>query len=214
VRCPSNQRVHDRSLTATRQRFDLGLSLGSVCGMTRVWLADWEWACCGDPFAVGDDFDFGIETRDPLILTETLGPALVVTVDAIESHHESEFTDRVRGRVMAVHAVTHEVVERRALRRPGHGAPLTAAMPADGQEWPTTRRELGNGVFVGSRPSRYVIDVVPVAGSVALEPARGVRLPTSAQDRHPPSVADLATDPPPERSSRSRIGWLVDVEER
>ena len=23
--------------------------------MTRVWLSTWEWACCGDPFAVGDD---------------------------------------------------------------------------------------------------------------------------------------------------------------
>jgi len=178
-----------------------------------VWLADWEWACCGDPFAVGDEVDFGIERRDPLILTETLGPALVVTVDAIESHHESEFSDRVRGRVMAAYAVTHEIVERPALRRPGHGAPLTSSMPADGEEWPTTKRDLGNGVFVGSKPSRHVIEVVPVPGSAALEPARGVRLPTSAQDRQPPSVDDLTTDPPPERSSRSLIGWLVDVEE-
>jgi hypothetical protein len=183
--------------------------------MTRVWLADWEWACCGNQFAVGDDVDFGIETRDPsLILAQTLGPTLVVTVDAIESHHEAEFTDQVRGRVTAVHAVTHEVVERRTLRRPGHGAPLTASMPADGEEWPTTRRDLGNGVFVGSRPSRYVIEVVPVPGSAALEPARGVRLPAPARDGLPPHVADPTTDPPPERSSRSLLGWLVDVEER
>jgi len=182
--------------------------------MTRVWLGEWEWACCGDPFAVGDDVDFGIETRDPSsILAETLGPALVVTVDAIESHHESEFSDRVRGRVTAVHAVTHEVVERRTLRRPGHGAPQTASMPADGEEWRTTRRDLGNGVFVGSSPSRYVIEVVPVPGSAALEPARGVGLAAPAREGHPSSFADFTTDPSPERSSRSHIGWLVDVEE-
>lgn len=183
--------------------------------MTRVWLEDWEWACCGDPFAVGDDVDFGIETRDPsLILAATLGPALVVTVDAIESHHEAEFTERVRGRVTAVHAVTHEVVERRALRRPGHGAPLTASMPADGEEWATTRHDLGNGVIVGSSPSRYVIEVVPVPGSAALESALGVRLPASPRDGLPPTVVDVTTEPPPERSSRSPIGWLVDIEER
>ncbi len=191
------------------------LALASVCSMTRVWLWGWEWECCGDPFAVGDDVDFGIETRDPSsTLADTLGPTLAAAVDAIESHHESEFADRIRGRVTAVHAVTHEVVERRTLRRPGHGAPLTALMPTDGEEWPTTRRDLGNGVSIGSTPSRYVIEVVPVPDSAALEPTRGVRLPASATDAPPPRVPDLTTDPPPERSSRSRVGWLVDVEER
>ncbi|WP_374978286.1 DUF6578 domain-containing protein [Microbacterium trichothecenolyticum] len=24
---------------------------------------DWEWACCGRPFAVGDEVDFGIRAR-------------------------------------------------------------------------------------------------------------------------------------------------------
>ncbi len=54
--------------------------------MTRVWLTSWEWACCGEAFAVGDDIDFGIETRSPHpALAESLGPELVGTVDAIES---------------------------------------------------------------------------------------------------------------------------------
>ena len=183
--------------------------------MTRVWLADWEWECCGDPFAVGDDVDFGIETRDPsAILADTLTPALAATVEAIESHHEAESLDRVRGRVTAVHAVTQEVIERRTLRRPGHGAPLSASMPADGEEWPVTRRDLGNGVSVGSQPSRYMIEVVPVPGSEALEPARGIRLPIATPDGVPPATADLTTHPPSERTSRSLAGWLVDVEER
>nr|WP_104125915.1 hypothetical protein [Cryobacterium sp. Y57] len=63
-----------------------------------------------------------------------LGPELIATVDAMESHHEEAFTDRVRGRVVAVHAVTQDVIERRSLRLPGHGAPPESIMPADGDE--------------------------------------------------------------------------------
>ena len=146
--------------------------------MARVWMPAWEWACCGDAFGVGDDVDFGIETRTPHpALAEVLGPALVATIDAIESHHEEDFDDRVRGRVVAVHGVTQEVIEHRSLSRPGHGAPPTTAMPPDGEEWPVTGRDLGNGVFIGSRPSRYVTEIVPIPDTAVLETARGVRLP-------------------------------------
>jgi hypothetical protein len=180
--------------------------------MTRVWLTRWEWECCGDAFAVGDDVDFGIATRDVAShLSETLGPALVGTVDAIESHHEEEFADRVRGRVTAVHRVTRELAERRSLRRPGHGAPPDAVMPPDGEEWPTVSRDLGNGVVAGSRPSRYVIQAEPVPDSAVLEPADGVRLPPAVPDEPRALVAD--PDPPLERRRRSYVGWLVDVEE-
>ena len=180
--------------------------------MTRVWLTEWEWACCGDAFAVGDDVDFGIATRDARSqLTETLGPQLVATVDAIESHHEEEIPDRVQGRVTAIHAVTREVVERRSLRRPGHGAPLDAVIPSDGDEWPMTGLELGNGMFIGTRPSRYVITAEPVPDSAVLEPAPGVRLPAAEPEESPTFVAE--PDPPPERRTRSYVGWLVDVDE-
>lgn len=187
----------------------------SVGTMTRVWLSDWEWACCGDPFAVGDHVDFGIETRSPRpLLADTLGPALVATVDAIESHHEESFADRVRGQVVAVHAVTREVIERRSLRRPGHGAPLTATMPPSGEEWPVTnRRELGNGAYMGTAPSRYMIEVVPVSDTAATEPVRGVRLPSEADGEPLPSLDELTTDPPVEHRTRSLVGWIVDVEE-
>ncbi|NLP84022.1 hypothetical protein HF576_09185 [Microbacterium sp. CFH 90308] len=180
--------------------------------MTRVWLTDWEWACCGDAFVVGDDVDFGIATRDVASrLSETLGPSLVGTVDAVESHHEEDFPDRVRGRVTAIHAVTREFVERRSLRRPGHGAPLDAVMPPDGEEWPTVTRDLGNGVVAGSRPSRYVIEAEPVPDSAVLVPAAGVRLPPAVPDEPRALLAD--PDPPLERRRRSYAGWLVDVEE-
>ncbi|MFE7196855.1 DUF6578 domain-containing protein [Microbacterium oxydans] len=81
--------------------------------MTRVWLTPWEWACCGDPFEIGGEVDFGIRSRDPEGLVDELGAELAGTVDALESHHEEEHADRVRGRVIAVHEVSREVVERR-----------------------------------------------------------------------------------------------------
>jgi hypothetical protein len=86
-------------------------------------------------------------------------------------------------------------------------------MPPEGDEWPVTGRELGNGVFVGSRPSRYVIECVPVPDSAVLEHAPGVRLPAAEQDEPLPAAAQLAGDPPVERRTRSLAGWLVDVEE-
>jgi len=183
--------------------------------MTRVWLTEWEWACCGDGFAVGDEVDFGIATRTPdPSLGELLGSALIATVDAFESHHEDEFADRVRGRVAAVNVVTHEVEERCFLRRPGHGAPPDAVMPIDGEDWPMVRRDLGGGVFAGSRPSRYVIEVVPLPGTATLEPARGVRLPSAEPDASPQPAGTSIVPPPSGREPRSLAGWLVDIEER
>ncbi|MFE1663294.1 DUF6578 domain-containing protein [Microbacterium sp. P02] len=187
-----------------------------MSAITRVWLADGEWQCCGEAFAVGDDIDFGIATRSPhLALADKLGPVLVETVDAIESHHEDDFVDRVRGRVLQVHAVTREVVERRSLRRPGHGAPPTAVMPPAGEEWPLIRHEWGNGVgaWVGSRPSRYVVEIIPIPDTAVLDPVDGVRLPAAEGEEAPPSFAVPAEDPPPERRTRSFMGWLVDIDE-
>jgi hypothetical protein len=182
--------------------------------MTRIWLTEWEWACCGDAFSIGDDVDFGIRTRTPhLALSDMLGPELVTTVDAMESHHEEEFTDHVRGRVVAVNAVTGDVIERRSLRRPGHGAPPDAVMPADGEAWAMAGREVGSGVFVGTSPSRYMIEVVSVPDTAILTPARGVRLATAEETEPLASAAELATDPPPERRRPSLAGWLVDVHE-
>ena len=179
--------------------------------MTRVWLTEWEWACCGNGFAVGDEVDFGIESRTPdSFLTGLLGPTIAATVHAVESHHEAEFADRVRGRVTAVHAVTHDVEQRRSLRRPGHGAPPDAVMPPEGEEWPMIARDLGDGVFAGSRPSRFVIEIVPVPDTAALEPVPGVRLSSAEDDASVPSVGG----PLPDETTRQLAGWLVDVDDR
>ena len=179
--------------------------------MTRVWLYSWEWDCCGDRFAVGDHVDLGIESRRPNTgLGELLGPEIAASVDAAESHHEHEFTDRVRGRVLAVHDVTHDVIERRTLRRPGHGAAMDAVMPADGEEWPMVGRVLGNGVFLGFRPTRYMVEIVSVPGTAALEPVPGIGLGTPAAGH---SRATSADAPPLERRRRAFAGWLVDIDE-
>ncbi|MEV4689469.1 DUF6578 domain-containing protein [Microbacterium sp. LWH3-1.2] len=183
--------------------------------MTHVWLTEWEWACCGDAFVVGDEVDFGIATRTPdPSLGDLLGPALIATVDAVESHHEQEVADRVRGRVTAVSMVAHEVEERRSLRRPGHGAPADAVMPPDGEEWPLVGRDLGGGVFAGSRPSRYVVEIVPVPGTAKLEPTRGVRLPPEEPDTPLQPDGASMSRPLGEGTTRSFAGWLVDIEER
>ncbi|MEC5149394.1 DUF6578 domain-containing protein [Cryobacterium sp. GrIS_2_6] len=180
--------------------------------MTRVWLTKWEWACCGDAFAIGDEVDFGIETRTShAALSDVLGPELIATVDAMESHHEEEFTDRVRGRVVAVHEVTQDVIERRSLRRSGHGAPPESIMPADGDEWPMVGRGFGNGVFVGTTPSRYMIEIEPVTNTAMLTSAQGLRLRIDDEAEQLFCVGEFAV-PPPEQRRRSLEGWLVDVQ--
>lgn len=187
--------------------------------MTRVWLEEWEWACCGDAFEIGDDVDFGIRTRTPESgLSKLLGAELAATVDAMESHHEDEFTDRVRGKVVGVNTVTVDVIDRRSLRRPGHGAPLDAVMPAPGEDWPMIVSGAGsdadgNEVLFGTLPTRYLIESERVPDSATLTPAGGVR---SGTDDEAESIAPAAgrdTDPPPERRRQSFAGWLVDVDE-
>ncbi|WP_045278523.1 DUF6578 domain-containing protein [Microbacterium oxydans] len=154
--------------------------------MTRVWLSRWEWACCGDPFAVGDRVDFGIWTRDPTSLVEMLGPELVVTVAALESHHEEEYADRVRGRVLAAYEVTHEVLERRFRYSPGLGA--------------------------RSNLRRESVRIEPVPGTTRLEqvvhvPSR-VREGVEAVTRESSGEGEAHE----ERRRRVQSGWMVDVD--
>ena len=140
--------------------------------VTRVWLETWEWECCGEPFGIGDEVDLLLLTRTPSTsFVESMGLELAATIDAIESHHQETQTipeDRVRGRVRGIHAVVQEHLETRHLRRPGFGAPADAEMPAEGEEWPFTGRDLGNGFMAGSRPTKWMIESVPVPGAVTL----------------------------------------------
>lgn len=179
---------------------------------TRVWLDTWEWACCGDPFGIGDEVDLLVRTRTPSpAFIESVGPELAASIDAIESHHQetpSTPEDRVQGRVRGIHAVVQEHIETRHLRRPGFGAPPDAEMPAEGEEWPFTGRDLGNGVMIGSRPSTWMIESVPVPGAVTLAPRD--RVPREASDAEAaPRITE--SEPPPERRTTSVVAWVVDV---
>lgn len=162
--------------------------------MTRVWLTPWEWACCGDPFEIGDAVDFGIRSRDPSELVDEVGAELVATLDALESHHEEEYADRVRGRVVAVLEVTREVVERRFEY---FVDPLARARPSD-------RLRLPDGISAGARLPREGVRIESVPDTTRLASVRGVPLPVVEQDA--PSVR-------PDGRRRRRVGWVVDVEE-
>lgn len=180
--------------------------------VTRVWLETWEWACCGEPFGVGDEVDLLVGTRTPSpAFVESVGPELAATIDAIESHHQETSTtpeDRVRGRVLGIQAVVQEHLETRHLRRPGFGAPPDAEMPAEGEEWPFDGRDLGNGFMVGSRPSKWMIESVPVPGAVTLAPRDRVPRQASGADAAPHTEEP---EPPTERRTTSVVAWIVDV---
>ena len=49
----------------------------------RVFVSDWQYECCGDPFAVGDEVTWTVEPTPPG--DETLRAA---GVEAYEDHHE------------------------------------------------------------------------------------------------------------------------------
>ncbi|TFC95086.1 hypothetical protein E3T28_14190 [Cryobacterium sinapicolor] len=84
--------------------------------------------------------------------------------------------------------------------------------PADGNEWPMVGRDLGYGAFAGTTPSRYMIEIEPVANTAMLTSAQGVRLRIDEEAEALPSVGQF-TVPPPEQRQRSLAGWLVDVQE-
>lgn len=175
--------------------------------MTRVWLSHWEWACCGDPFAVGDEIDFGIATRDPAGLTEQLGQERAATVQAWESHHEQEYADRVRGRVVAVHEVTHEVLERKF-----HYSFDRAARSRFSAQ-PGAEGASRDGLPPRGQLTRESVRIEPVPGTTELVPVRGVRL--ASRELGEPGAALTAEreEIPDERRRRALSGWLVDVDE-
>ena len=81
-------------------------------------------------------------------------------------------------------------------------------MPPEGEEWPMIARDLGDGVFAGSRPSRFVIEIVPVPDTAALERVPGLRLAPAEDDSSVPPVGH----PPADATTRQLAGWLVDVD--
>lgn len=81
-------------------------------------------------------------------------------------------------------------------------------MPAEGEEWPFSGRELGNGLLIGSRPSKWMIESVPVPGAVTLVPQG--RVPRESTEKAA-AIPDENVEPPAERRTTSVVAWVVDV---
>ncbi|WP_394553634.1 DUF6578 domain-containing protein [Agromyces sp. MMS24-JH15] len=81
-----------------------------------VWMSEWEMACCGTPFAVGDHATWTIRLRSDLErgelarLAEVLGEELAAEVAYWETHHDEpdDTTYPIIGTVRRIRAVSLE----------------------------------------------------------------------------------------------------------
>ncbi len=162
----------------------------------RVWLTEWEWACCGDAFEVGDDVTMTV-TAPPTWIRDTYGE-LGASIDRQETHHEqhagTSTPERIRGRVRAIdevylrHSVTREPIGPR-VQEENAARFDEAARAADGETF---------GWFAyapGSAP-RYTESWEPIPGATRTVP--GTRVPTPMA---------------PEQDSRELLsGYVVDLD--
>jgi hypothetical protein len=119
--------------------------LDTLDGM-KIWLEDWEWQCCGEPFAVGSEVEWGLmplSSEDRLFLIEPLGAETVDGLTHVETHHEDARDPvqpvRVRARVEAISAVywaraPHSGDDERVLYPVSGTAVLESRETADGWE--------------------------------------------------------------------------------
>jgi hypothetical protein len=83
-----------------------------------VWLEDWEWQCCGEPFALGAEVEWGLlpaSDGDRAYLIEPLGAAVVGGITHCETHHAGEDDEQpvpTRGRVESITAAYWHVAPR------------------------------------------------------------------------------------------------------
>lgn len=167
----------------------------------RVWLSGWEWACCGDPFGVGDVVSFACRPPRGTWFVEQFGTEFASALTLVEEHHDEGDDDRpvqtVAGTVQAIHAV---VVDEHVVRvpRPPRPAP--------------ERFDLGNGFSAGVGPvPPYVLTLEPLPGTMRLHEA--TRVPDArTRDFSHPAVADPRPDPEDGAIVTRSPGWLVDVE--
>jgi hypothetical protein len=77
-----------------------------------VWLDEWQWACCGEPFSVGTPVRWNLETVSPdhrvrAKLTSLLSAEVADRVTHEEDHHgmhpQGAETSGVVRRITAVH---------------------------------------------------------------------------------------------------------------
>lgn len=169
----------------------------------RVHLTEWEWACCGDPFEVGDHVELNVTPPNDWV-RETYGD---LGIDAVETHHEIESEDAVpstlTGRVASISALYLEHSVRREMFTPEQIA-------ANRLEWErarasaTERAEQGaeDGMTfawfayepLGREPAPYSTVYEPIPGAVRISPIDRVP-PPPREDDNPRAADDDALEP-------------------
>lgn len=80
-----------------------------------VWMDDWQFDCCGEPFSIGSEVSWTIGPADSDLLTDMLGTDTGVAIDAFEDHHVTglpEDTPPTRGTVVAINGAYCRFVHR------------------------------------------------------------------------------------------------------
>jgi hypothetical protein len=99
-----------------------------------VWVDEWQFDCCGEPFGVGSVVSWRIgPTSD--FLADMLGPGAGVTIDAFEDHHIGlpAGTPPTRGTVLAIHGAYQRYAHR------GKGDPTRYPVSGSGVLVPLAR---------------------------------------------------------------------------
>lgn len=156
-----------------------------------VLLWEWEWACCGEPFAVGDRVEFGVVAADDAV-RELCAPA--ARPEFVETHHEREPQLCIAGVVRSVSALT---VAHRMTRVP---RPVPAGdarrFTAPGADW-----------AIEVRPSPSVLTSERLPATARLEPLQ--RVGRSVED----DEASVESEPADGEVRPQLEGYLVTIDE-
>ncbi|GAB3145648.1 hypothetical protein GCM10027058_02280 [Microbacterium neimengense] len=162
--------------------------------MVDVLLWEWEWACCGEPFAVGDRVEFGVVAADDAIRA-LCAPA--ADPELVETHHEREPELHISGIVRSVSGLT---VAHRMMRVPRQPpAPEITRFSSPGAEW-----------AIEVRPTPYVLTSEQLIGTAQSEPVEGVSRAVEDDDAEP---APRGEDPADGDIRRHLVGYLVTIDE-
>lgn len=127
----------------------------------RVWLSDWEWACCGGVVRAGDHVAFPIKRMTPdarAYWVEELGAGLAATIDAKEMHHEDERLESLEGRVTALYGIEMDFVYEMGSGRPVPGTARLCDIPRI--PWPPRDGETGSELVVSApQVIGYLVDL-------------------------------------------------------
>jgi hypothetical protein len=86
--------------------------------IVRVWVQDWEMQCCGDPFAIAADVEWGLLAADDEFrewMESPLGGELAESITHREAHHQGADDPQpmpTRGRVESIEAVYWRIAPR------------------------------------------------------------------------------------------------------